>query len=71
MRRTIWILLGALTLLICSCQSNTYSSLRKKEKKLIDLLRDRQLVLPGKTEVFNVTQDLFNRPRLRLLPLLG
>ena len=36
MRRTIWILLGALTLLICSCQSNTYSSLRKKEKKLID-----------------------------------
>lgn len=36
MRRTVILLLGVLTLLICSCQSNTYSSLRKKEKKLID-----------------------------------
>ena len=29
-------LLAGCTLLLCGCQSNTYSSLRKKEKKLID-----------------------------------
>lgn len=38
------------------------------EKKLIDLLKEHQLVLPGRSEVFNATQDLFNSARLRLLP---
>ena len=38
------------------------------EKKLIDLLKEHQLILPGRIEVFNATQDLFNSARLRLLP---
>ncbi len=38
------------------------------EKRLIDLLKEQQLVLPGRLEIFNATQDLFNNARLRLLP---
>lgn len=38
------------------------------EKKLIDTLKEHQCVLPGKIEVFNVTQDVFNDMRIRLIP---
>ena len=38
------------------------------EKKLLQTLKDKQLIVSGKIEVFNVTQDLFNATRLRLLP---
>lgn len=40
----------------------------KCEKKLIETLKEQQLILPGKTEVFNATQDLFNNARFRLIP---
>lgn len=38
------------------------------EKKFVDYLKDKQMIRPGKADVFNAVQDYFNLMHIRSLP---